>query len=219
MSADEASVYDDDFEEKLGTMSPKHATWARLIKEHFIQNKNNKCVDNFFDRVYKHATPDKLNAKYVTDRSLDGKIFDYSFIQVFSMPSGKWKDNQASLCSFFKGNPSPVCLPRSPPILHLLAGVHFAPMTTQQSVGAASNQQATAAAFNPMAFMRQVANQMMAVQQKARPLLLNLMRTRLARPKQSSITTCSNSSCLEEPSISHPQVLSLIRESQSALKQ
>ena len=98
MSAVEVSVHDDDFKEKLGTMSPKHATWAKLIKEHFIQNEDNeKWVDKFFDRVYKQPTRDKLNAKYVTDNTLDGKIFDYSFIQVFSLSSGKWKDNQASL--------------------------------------------------------------------------------------------------------------------------
>ena len=42
MNAVEASIHDDDFEEKLGMMSPKHAIWAKLIKEHFIQNKNNE---------------------------------------------------------------------------------------------------------------------------------------------------------------------------------
>jgi hypothetical protein len=48
MSAVEASVHDDDFEEKLRTMSPKHTIWAKLIKEHFAQNENNeKCVDFF----------------------------------------------------------------------------------------------------------------------------------------------------------------------------
>ena len=81
MSTVEASIHDDDFKDRVGTMSPEHDTWAKLIKEHFIQNKNNeKCVDKIFDRVYKLGSRDKLNAKYVTDRSLDGKIFDFSFI-------------------------------------------------------------------------------------------------------------------------------------------
>jgi len=71
-------------------------------------------VDKIFDRVYKQGSRDKLIAKYVTDPSLDGKIFDYSFIQTFTLPSGKWKENQSSLRSFFKGNPSPVCLSRNP---------------------------------------------------------------------------------------------------------
>jgi len=74
LSTVEASIHDDDFEDKVGTMSPKHATWAKLIKEHFIQNENNeKCMDKIFDRVYKQGSRDKLNAKYVTDCSLDGK--------------------------------------------------------------------------------------------------------------------------------------------------
>ena len=42
MSAVEASIHDDDFNGKVGAMSLKHATWAKLIKEHSIQNKNNK---------------------------------------------------------------------------------------------------------------------------------------------------------------------------------
>jgi hypothetical protein len=67
MSTVEASVHDDDFEEKIGVMSPKHAIWAKLIKEHFAQNENNeKCVDKIFDRVYKQGSHDKINAKYVT---------------------------------------------------------------------------------------------------------------------------------------------------------
>jgi len=131
MSTVEASIHDDDFEDKVGTMSPKHATWAKLIKEHFIQNKNNeKCMDKMFDRVYKQGSHDKINAKYIMDRSLDGKIFEYSFIQTFTLPSGKWKENQSSLRSFFKGNSSPVRLSRSPanstssPVIPS-AGVHF----------------------------------------------------------------------------------------------
>jgi hypothetical protein len=94
MSAVEASVHDDDFEEKPGTMSPKHAIWAKLIKEHFVQNENNeKCVDKIFDRVYKQGGRDKINAKYVTDHCLNGKFFDYSFIQAFTLLSGKWKES------------------------------------------------------------------------------------------------------------------------------
>ena len=103
MSKVEASVHDDDFEEKIGVMSPKHAIWAKLIKEHFAQNENNeKCVDKIFDRVYKQGSRNKINTKYVTDRCLDGKIFEYSFMQSFTLPSGKWKESQSSLRSFFK---------------------------------------------------------------------------------------------------------------------
>ena len=113
MSTVEASIHDDDFEDKVGTMSPKHAKWAKLIKEHFIQNENNeKCVDKIFDRVYKQGNHNKLNAKYVTDCSLDGKIFDFSFIQTFTLPSSKWKENQSTLHSFLKRQFKP-CSPFS----------------------------------------------------------------------------------------------------------
>jgi len=99
MSTVEASIHDDDFEVKVGTMSPKHATWAKLIKEHFAHNENNeKCVDKIFDRVYKQGSRDKLNAKYVTDHSLDGKIFDFSFIQ-FRAVNGKRTNRLFTLSS------------------------------------------------------------------------------------------------------------------------
>ena len=121
MSAVEASIHDDNFKDKVGVMSPKHTTWAKLIKEHLIQIKNKeKCVGKIFDRVYKQGGRDKhLNAKYVTDRSLDGKIFDFSFIQLFNLPSGKWKENQSSLCSFFKP-----CLPFLEPYEHCFFPYH-----------------------------------------------------------------------------------------------
>ena len=171
MGAVEASVHDTDFEDKVGALSPKHAVWAKLIKEHFIQNKNNeKCVEKIFDRVYNQGSRDKLNAKYVTDRSLDHeKIFDHPFIQVFNLPSGKWADNQSSLRSFFKGNPSPVRLSRnsanstSSPIIPSV-GVHFATTT--------STTTSAPAAFDPMVFMKQFADQMMAVQQKSQTIVV-----------------------------------------------
>ena len=210
MSTVEASIHDDDFEDKVGAMSPKHATWAKLIKDHFIQNKNNeKCVDKIFDRVYKQGGRDKLNAKYVTDRSLNDKIFDYSFIQAFTLPSGKWTESQSSLCSFFKGNPSPVRLPRNPvnttssPIIPS-AGVHFAMTTTNQQPAAMTSppQANTSTTFDPMAFMKQLADQIMA---RARLSLSNPERTRLTKLKRNSTTACFSSSCSEEPSILRPQ--------------
>ena len=172
MGAVEASVHDTDFEDKVGALSPKHAVWAKLIKEHFIQNENNeKCVDKIFDRVYKQGSRDKLNAKYVTDRSLDHeKLFDHPFIQVFNLPSGKWADNQSSLRSFFKGNPSPVRLSRNPvnstssPIIPSV-GAQFAATT-------ASTTTSAPAAFDPMVFMKQFADQMMAVQQKSQTIVV-----------------------------------------------
>ena len=175
MSTVEASIHDDDFEEKIGEMSPKHATWAKLIKEHFAQNENNeKCVDKIFDRVYKQGSRDKINAKYVTDRCLDGKIFEFSFMQSFTLPSGKWKESQSSLRSFFKGNPSPLRMPRTPSPVIPPVGVHFAATTTNQQVATATSpaQANTATTFDPMTFMKQFADQMMAVQQKSQTIVV-----------------------------------------------
>ena len=175
MSTVEASIHDDDFEEKIGEMSPKHATWAKLIKEHFAQNENNeKCVDKIFDRVYKQGSRDKINAKYVTDRCLDGKIFEFSFMQSFTLPSGKWKESQSSLRSFFKGNPSPLRMPRAPSPVIPPVGVHFATTTTNQQVATATSpaQANTATTFDPMTFMKQFADQMMAVQQKSQTIVV-----------------------------------------------
>jgi len=82
MSTVEASIHDDDFEDRVGTMSPKHATWAKLIKEHFIQNKNNvKCVDKIFDRVYKQARRAQCQVHYGSfSRRQNLRFFFYSNI-------------------------------------------------------------------------------------------------------------------------------------------
>jgi hypothetical protein len=37
MHSVEASIYDTDFEDKLGLLSTKHLHWAKLIKEHIHQ--------------------------------------------------------------------------------------------------------------------------------------------------------------------------------------
>ena len=114
-----------------------------------------------FDRVYRQNNRDKINAKYVTDRQLDGKIFDHSFIQVFTLPSNKWKENQSPLRSFFRGNPSPVCLPKNP-----IGDPSLIPPVGNNPSAAPTNQQANAATFDPVFFMKQFADQMIAVQQK-----------------------------------------------------
>ena len=155
MSHVEASVHDDDFEDKIGAMLPKHAEWAKLVKEHFMQNENNgKCVDKIFDRVYKGR--DRNNAKYVTDGSI-GEKFSDSCIQFFNLPSTKWTEHQSSLRSFFKGNPSPIRLSRS---------VNFADTENQDPTNV------TPAAFDPMSFMKLFTDQMIAIQQKSQTIVV-----------------------------------------------
>jgi hypothetical protein len=102
-----------------------------------------------------------------------------STTKTFNLPSGKWKENQSALRSFFKGNPSPIRLSRSPantassPVIPS-AGVHFATMTTNQQAAATASplQASTATTFDPMAFMKQFADQIMAVQQKSQTIVV-----------------------------------------------
>ena len=113
------------------------------------------------------------------DRCLDGKIFDYSFIQAFTLPSSRWKESQSSLCSFFKCIPNPVCLSRNPvttassPVISPI-GVHFAATTTNQQAAATTSppQANMATIFDPMAFMKQFADQMMVIQQKSQTIVV-----------------------------------------------
>jgi len=138
MGAVETSVHDTDFEDKVGALSPKHAVWAKLIKEHFIQNENNeKCVENIFDRVYNQGSHDKLNAKYVTDRSLDhekSSTIPSSKFSTYRVENGRTINHPSALSSkaiqalsAFRGIPPTLRLPPSSrplvlnlPRLHLL---------------------------------------------------------------------------------------------------
>jgi hypothetical protein len=138
MGAVETSVHDTDFEDKVGALSPKHAVWAKLIKEHFIQNKNNeKCVEKIFDRVYNQGSRDKLNAKYVTDRSLDHEkslTIPSSKFSTYRVENGRTINHPSALSSkaiqalsAFRGIPPTLRLPPSSrplvlnlPRLHLL---------------------------------------------------------------------------------------------------
>ena len=84
-----------------------------------------------------------------------------------------------TLRSSFKGNPSPVRISRSPantassPVIPS-AGVHFATTTTNQQAAATASplQASTATTFDPMAFMKQFADQIMAVQQKSQTIVV-----------------------------------------------
>ena len=121
MSTVEASIHDDDFKDRVGTMSPKHATWAKLIKEHFIQNENNeKCMDKIFDRVYKQGSCDKPNAKYVTDRSHDDRFFFYSNIY----PPEQYMEREPISSSLFLQRQFKPCSPFLEPCKHRFFPCH-----------------------------------------------------------------------------------------------
>ena len=106
MRAVETSVYDYDFDDKLASLSTKHLQWAKLIKENVNQQENNdKDYDKILDRISTKSDP---NSKYITPGRFGVELLDTPSIQVFTLPNNKWKDSQATLRAFFKGNPSPI---------------------------------------------------------------------------------------------------------------
>jgi hypothetical protein len=109
MHAVKASVYDSDFNNKLALLPAKHLQWAKLIKENVNQQENNdKDYNKILDRISTKTDP---NSKYITPGKFGVELLDTPSIQVFTLPKDKWKDSQATLQAFFKGNPSPACQP------------------------------------------------------------------------------------------------------------
>ncbi len=166
----EASVYDSNFDNKFASLSAKHLQSAKLIKENVNQQENNdKDYDKILDRISTKMDP---NSKYVTPGKFGVGLLNTPSIQVFTLPKDKWKDSQAMLQAFFKGNPSPVCQPQAPLAntasspAAIFVGVQANAITTQASV---NNQ----SAFDPISFMQQHHAQMMAaVQQKSQTIVV-----------------------------------------------
>jgi hypothetical protein len=106
----EVSVYNSDFNDKIGSFSTKHFYWAKLMKEHVLKQENDdndydKIIDRFFSGCQDN------NSNYVATGSLDHKILKCPFIQVFTHPKEKLNDHQVPLYVFFKGNPCPAHQP------------------------------------------------------------------------------------------------------------
>jgi hypothetical protein len=83
--------------------------WAKLVKENVNQQENNdKDYDKILDRISTKSDP---NSKYIAPGRFGVELSDTPSIQVFTLPKDKWKDSQATLQAFFKGNPSPIHQP------------------------------------------------------------------------------------------------------------
>ena len=103
MNSVEASIYDTNFEDKIGLLSTKHLHWEKLTKEHVHQQENtDKDNDKVLGRLIKSG--EESVSKIVTTGSFVfiKDLFDCSFIQVFTLPKGKWKEDQDMLCTFSK---------------------------------------------------------------------------------------------------------------------
>jgi hypothetical protein len=82
------------------------------------------------------------------------------FIQVFTLRKEKWKDYQAMLCNFLKGNPSPVCQPWPSLSTASSSAVAFANLDASVSTATQGNHQT----FNAMSFMQQFSATMIVTQ-------------------------------------------------------
>jgi hypothetical protein len=170
MHAVKASVYDSDFDDKLGLISAKHLQWAKLIKENVNQQENDdKDYDEILGRI-SCGSEDPIS-KYATPGTFGVELLDTPFIQVFTLLKDKWKDKQAMRWAFFKGNSSPVCQPwvsltstTSSPVVNF-ANIQANATTTQTT----TNNQPV---FDPMSFMQQSTAQMMAFQQKFQTIVV-----------------------------------------------
>jgi hypothetical protein len=82
-----------------------------LIKEHVNQQENaDKDYDKVLGKLAKSVkSREESVSKIVMTGCFNKKMFDCSCIQVFTLPKGKWKEDQDVLCTIFKGNPSSIC--------------------------------------------------------------------------------------------------------------
>ena len=111
----EGSVFDDDFVDKMRSISTKHGEWADLMVEFYSQQeKSVPDLDKIIDRLQNPKRPNAPDPE--TFASPGFKAFDipeppYTCIYQLSNPS-KWQSYQEILSAYFISNPSPVCLPR-----------------------------------------------------------------------------------------------------------
>ncbi len=95
----------------MESISLIHLKWAKLIKEHIIQQENNNDdVAAIINRLSKKSrTANSL--KFVTKFFFKAYLPDSCFFFIYNISNWeKWAAHQVKLHKFFIGNPSPVCL-------------------------------------------------------------------------------------------------------------
>jgi hypothetical protein len=113
----EISIHNTDFKDNLESVSQTHLQWAKLMKEHVLQQESNgndvdTIIDRLFGKVCSRAPSE--NFKFALAGFLKAQIPDSSFFPIYNLPKDKWKDHQSKLHVFFVGNPSPDHQPRPP---------------------------------------------------------------------------------------------------------
>jgi hypothetical protein len=105
----EASVYDTDFDNKVGSLSVKHLHWAKFIKEHVQQQENDerdfKKSLIRFSMVAMKPTPSLLRPVLL------GRIFAQTFHSSVCPPERKMEDSPSHALYLFEENLSPICQP------------------------------------------------------------------------------------------------------------
>jgi hypothetical protein len=106
----QGSIHDTNFEEKMESISAIHLKWAKLIKEHIIQQENdNDDVITIINCLSKKSRTAN-NWKFAPIGFFEAYIPDSCFFSVFNLSNWeKWGVHQDELCEFFVSNPSPVC--------------------------------------------------------------------------------------------------------------
>jgi hypothetical protein len=163
----EISFHDANFEDKLESFSQTHLQWAKLMKEHVLQQENDgKDVDTIVDRLIGKVCrrAPRKNFKFTLAGFFETQIPDSSFFFIYNIPKDKWKDHQSKLRVFFVGNPSPDRQPR-PPAPSPPSPVAATTASIAHPINLAS-QPNLPQTFDPIAFMQQF-NTMLALQQLA----------------------------------------------------
>jgi hypothetical protein len=83
----ERSIHDADFEDNMEEISPIHLKWAKLVKEHIIQQKNDgNNVSSIIKRLTKKPSHKKVdNATYVTVGTTEAYFPELVFFFIFSL--------------------------------------------------------------------------------------------------------------------------------------
>jgi hypothetical protein len=109
----EGSITNKDFVDKMTAISPKHGTWADLMKEVFNQlEKNENDIDKIIDRLKKLKRGNEPSSHFTTMAFASSHIPQPPYIFLHQLlNSEKWKTEQQLLAKYFESNPSPICLP------------------------------------------------------------------------------------------------------------
>jgi hypothetical protein len=108
------SIHDADFKDKLESFSQMHLQWAKLMKEHILQQENDgKDVDTIVNRVFGKVcrrAPSK-NFKFALAGFLEAQIPDLPFFPIYNLPKTNGRIIRASCVSFLLGIQAPTISP------------------------------------------------------------------------------------------------------------